>query len=72
MAEIEHFVNENDKNHTKFSQVADLRLNLFPQVTRKKEKADEFVYKKKKVKVKDITIAFHFIRVIYIYYCVRD
>jgi len=31
LAEIEHFVNPNDKRHPKFSQVADLEIQLFPR-----------------------------------------
>jgi len=31
LAEIEHFVNPEDKTHPRFSQVADLVLNLFPR-----------------------------------------
>jgi glycyl-tRNA synthetase len=31
LAEIEHFVNPEDKSHSKFSQVKDLVLNLFPR-----------------------------------------
>ena len=30
MAEIEHFVQEDKKDHPKFANVANLRLNLFP------------------------------------------
>jgi glycyl-tRNA synthetase len=29
MAEIEHFVNPNDKQHPRFGDVADVELNLF-------------------------------------------
>eukprot|EP00743_Colponemidia_sp_Colp-15_P002864 GILK01003102.1.p1 GENE.GILK01003102.1~~GILK01003102.1.p1 ORF type:complete len:703 (-),score=136.42 GILK01003102.1:135-2201(-) len=31
MAEIEHFLNPNDKRHPKFHEVKDMKLNLFPQ-----------------------------------------
>lgn len=31
MAEIEHFVNPDDKSHPKFKNVADLELYLFPR-----------------------------------------
>lgn len=31
LAEIEHFVNPDDKSHPKFKDVADLEFNLFPR-----------------------------------------
>ena len=31
MAEIEHFVNPDDKSHPKFKNVADLEIHLFPR-----------------------------------------